>query len=70
MQTNPTGMGHRRSMLCKEDAERKKQHAALLDSGNALNTRLKSYGEDLERLEVFKYLGWLLSYDDNAWQAN
>ncbi len=27
------------------------------------------YGDELERVEVFKYLGWLLAYDDNDTQA-
>jgi hypothetical protein len=28
-----------------------------------------AYGDKLERVEVFKYLGWLLAYDDNDTQA-
>jgi hypothetical protein len=28
-----------------------------------------AYGEDLERVEVFKYLGRLLAYDNNDSQA-
>ncbi len=35
----------------------------------ALTQLFTAYGDELERVEVFEYLGWLLAYDDNNTQA-
>ncbi len=35
----------------------------------SLETQFFAYGEELEQVKVFKYLGQLLSYDDNDTQA-
>jgi len=35
----------------------------------ALQNTFTAYGKGLERVEVFKYLGRLLAYDDNDSQA-
>ena len=45
------------------------QHAAAVDSAHALEQTFTAYGEVLERAEVFKYLGRLLSFNGNDVQA-
>ncbi|KAL7524453.1 hypothetical protein ACHAXR_000579 [Thalassiosira sp. AJA248-18] len=45
------------------------QQEATVDSALALKQKFTAYGEELERVEVFKYLGRLLTYDDNDVQA-
>ncbi len=56
---------HQRTRLCREGWERRKQHEAAEAAWVALARSFTAYGEDLERMEVFKYLGRLLAYDDN-----
>ncbi len=60
---------HQRTRLCRERWERRKQHEAAEAARVALARMFTAYGEDLERVEVFKYLGRLLAYDDNDSQA-
>jgi len=60
---------HRHTRLCREGWIRKKQHEAAEAARVALRKTFTAYGEDLERVEVFKYLGRLLAYDDNDSQA-
>jgi hypothetical protein len=62
---------HQRTRHCREGWERKKQHEAAEAARVALARTFTAYGEDLdlERVEVFKYLGRLLAYDDNDSQA-
>ncbi len=60
---------HQRTWLCCEGWERKKQHEAAEAARIALARMFTAYGEDLERVEVFKYLGQLLTYNDNDSQA-
>jgi hypothetical protein len=45
------------------------QHEALETARVALAQSFTAYGDELERVEVFKYMGWLLAYDDNDTQA-
>jgi hypothetical protein len=61
--------GHYRTELCQQGWERKWQHAAALHSQEALGRSFTAYGEELERVEVFKYLGQLVAYDDANTQA-
>ena len=61
--------GHWHTRLCREGWIRKKQHEAAEAARVALRKTFTAYGEDLERVEVFKYLGRLLAYDDNDSQA-
>ena len=60
---------HQRTRLCREGWERRKQHEAAEAARVALARMFTAYGEDLERVEVFKYLGRLLAYNDNDSQA-
>jgi hypothetical protein len=60
---------HQHTQLCREGWERKKQHEATEAARIALARIFTAYGEDLERVEVFKYLGRLLTYDNNDSQA-
>jgi hypothetical protein len=57
--------GHTQTELCRDLCARKQQHAAARDSQLALKTRFTAYGEELEQVSVFKYLGRLLVCDDN-----
>ena len=45
--------------------ERREQHEAAADSAHTLQQWFTAYGEALERVEIFKYLGRLLSYGDS-----
>jgi hypothetical protein len=61
--------GHLRTELCQRGWERKRQHEAAARSQQALKRTFCASGEDLERVEVFRYLGWLISYNDANNQA-
>jgi hypothetical protein len=60
---------HYETALCKDGVARKVQHAAAERAHLALSQMFTAYGEELERVEVFKYLGRLLAYNDNDTQA-
>jgi hypothetical protein len=60
---------HRHTRLCQEGWDKKKQHEAAEAAQIALTRTFTAYGEDLERVEVLKYLGRLVAYDDNDSQA-
>jgi len=45
------------------------QHEAAVKAGRALDRGFTAYGDELERVEVFRYLGRLLAFDDNNLQA-
>ncbi len=55
--------------MCKDGVVRKVQYAAAKRAHKALQQTFKAYGAELERVEVLKYLGRLLAYDDNDAQA-
>ena len=48
---------------------RREQKQAAVESGLSLEVVFTAYGEQLERVDVFKYLGRLLAMDDNDMQA-
>jgi hypothetical protein len=60
---------HHETALCKDGVARKVQHAAAERTHLALWQTFTVYDEELKRVEVFKYLGRLLAYDDNDTQA-
>jgi hypothetical protein len=60
---------HQHTWLCREGWERKKQHEAAEAARIVLARMITAHGEDLERVEVFKYLGQLLTFNDNDSQA-
>ena len=60
---------HRSTNTCQEGYNHKRQHKAATYSIRALDQSFTAYMEELERVEVFKYLDRLLTYDDNDAQA-
>jgi hypothetical protein len=60
---------HYETAMCKDGVARKVQYAATERAHLALQQSFTAYGAELERVEVFKYLGRLLAYDDNDAQA-
>ena len=60
---------HHETALCKDGVARKAQHVAAERVHLALRQMITAYCEELERVEVSKYLGRLLAYDDNDTQA-
>ncbi len=61
--------GHHCTGLCQRGWERKCQHEAAAWSKRALEHTFSANREELERVEVFKCLGWLISHDDADTQA-
>ena len=45
------------------------QHKATADTACTMEQKLTAYREELERMDVFKYLGRLVVYNDNDAQA-
>jgi hypothetical protein len=60
---------HQETKLCMERLHQQVQHKTAVATRLYLKTRFFAYGEELEQVEVFKYLGQLLLYDDNDTQA-
>ncbi len=60
---------HYETAMCKDGVVRKVQYAAAERTHKALQQTLTTYGAELERVEVFKYLGRLLAYDNNDARA-
>ena len=69
MQTSPSATGHRATSFCVEGGRRHRQHEAAAAAALALRQQFSAYGEVLERVEVFRYLGRLVSMDDEDAQA-
>ena len=68
-QVSPMANGHEQTRNCREGYERRMQHDAAARAGRALDRGFTAYDEELERVEVFRYLGRLLAYDNNDLQA-
>ena len=61
--------GHETTQLCQDLEERRSQRRAARESMDALGVEFTAYGDTLERVEVFKYLGRLIVFDDTDAQA-
>ena len=61
--------GHLTTDLCDNLKAKGEQTEAAIDSALSLRQIFTAYEEELERVEVFKYLGRLLAYDDTDVQA-
>jgi hypothetical protein len=55
--------------LCRERWPQQVQHETTAATRLSLETWFFAYGEELEQVKVFKYLGRLLIYIDNDTQA-
>jgi hypothetical protein len=60
---------HQKTKLCEERWCQQVQHETTVTAQLSLKMRFFAYGEELQWVEVFKYLGRLLLYDDNDTQA-
>ncbi len=57
------------TQLCQDVWDRKVQHEATETTRVALAQSFTAYGDKLERVKVFKYLGPLLAHDNKNTQA-
>ena len=69
MQTSPFAAGCEQSNVCIQGAVRKTQRDAAQESEMGMREVFQAYGEEYVEVEVFKYLGGLMSMDDNDIQA-
>jgi hypothetical protein len=60
---------HPRTAMCLAGADRKRQRLALERARSAGECKFTAYGTPLESVQEFKYLGRLLSSNDNDWPA-
>ena len=61
--------GHRNTAMCARGADRKKRRLAAEAARKARETVFHAYGQPLENVSLFKYLGRMVSDDDNDWPA-
>ena len=64
MQVNRTATGHQATKTCNVMHAARLQRKVVSDSAVAMDTKFYAYGEELERVEVFKYLGHLIAFDN------
>ena len=69
MQVNPIHPTHINTEECRVGAARRHQWEMAVRSALALRQQFMVHGDVLERVEVFRYLGRLLSQDDDDIQA-
>jgi hypothetical protein len=69
MQTNPRYPAHINTKECRVGTERRNQRDMAVQSALALCQQFTVHGDVLERVKVFRYLGRLLSQDDDSIQA-
>ena len=56
--------GHQETQQCKVGRERAFQHLRAANSIWALQEKITAYDKELEQVELFKYLGQLVSFND------
>jgi hypothetical protein len=69
MQVNFAYPRHTRTMECAMGMARRQQQEAAVASALALCRQFTVHGEALKKVEVFKYLGRMMTQDDNGVQA-
>ncbi len=69
MQTNPRYPAHINTKECLVGTARRHQRDMAVRSALALRQQFTVHGDVLERVKVFRYLGRLLSQDDDDVQA-
>ncbi len=69
MQTNPRYPAHINTKECRVGTARRHQRDMAVRSALALRQQFTVHGDVLERVEVFRYLGRLLSQDEDDVQA-
>jgi hypothetical protein len=71
MQTSHSALAgkHRSTSLCRSGTDRQVQREAAVRSERAIAQKFTAYDEELENVEVFKYLGRLIAMDDIDNQA-
>ena len=69
MQVRPAATGHQATKSCNAMHATRLQREAVSDSAVAMDAKFYAYREELERVEVFKYLGRLITFDDDDTQA-
>ena len=62
-------MGHQATKSCKVMHAARLQRKVVSDSAVAMDVKFYAYGEELERVEVFKYLRRLIEFDDDDTHA-
>jgi hypothetical protein len=69
MQVHPLYPCHRLSKECQVGVERRRQRETAVTAALALRQQFTIHGDVLERVEVYKYLGWIMAQDDDDTQA-
>jgi hypothetical protein len=69
MQVYPLYPHHRLSKECQVGVERWRQQEAAVTAALALRQQFTIHGNALERVEAYKYLGRMMSQDDDDTQA-
>ncbi len=69
MQVHPLYPRHRLSKECQVGVERRRQREAAVTAALALHQQFMIHSDVLKRVEVYKYLGWMMAQDDNNTQA-
>jgi hypothetical protein len=69
MQVHPLYPRHRLSKECQVGVERRQQRETAVTAALALRQQFTIHSNVLERVEVYKYLGWMMAHDNDDTQA-
>ena len=69
MQVNPSAIGHQGIKSCKAMHAAKLQWEVVSNSAVAMGHKFFAYGEELDRVEVFKYLGQFVEFNGDDTHA-